>query len=178
MRESETIEMQKTEELLSYLQSTQHVNLKHAISQVEADLQFAEKPGDAANDSISKLKKNLHEIKEEVLETIKMEERMIFPHIRSLLLYYDAATAERDFHNLSSPVRTLIIKHHNLLDKIRDLLQVVSSLGYEGYSDSDYRKTFTDLFEFYSFYEKLVYMEENILFPSLVSIFEFKTPVK
>ncbi|MBC7862264.1 MAG: hypothetical protein IAF38_04765, partial [Bacteroidia bacterium] len=116
------LEIERVEDLLNYLEKKQHTSLKRTINQVEADLRIAEKQGDHENEKIATLEKTLHEVRTDVTELIKMEERMIFPHIRSLLTSPGSKTTYRNFHNLSSPVRTLIIKHHHLLDKIRGLL--------------------------------------------------------
>jgi iron-sulfur cluster repair protein YtfE (RIC family) len=174
----EEIEIEKErgrlEKLLTYLKENQHPLLKKAMNQLAADLKIAETPADLKNKEVFEFTRLFHETHEEVNEMISMEDRVIFPHIQSLLANPDEKAILRDYQNLSSPVRTLIIKHHTVLDKIMQLLQMVAVLGYEGYSDNNYRQAYTDLFDFYSFYEKQIYLEENILFPSLATVLEIK----
>lgn len=162
----------RIEKLLQYLEETQHKNLRLAVDHFNTDLKQAERPGDNENPRLAEFEKLALETEKEMSETMKLEERIIFPQIRALLNDSDASSVERDYKLLAGPVQKLIVRHHELLEKMRNLLQMVAGLGYEGYADSNYRKTFADLFEFYSFYEKQVYLEENLLFPSIVNAFE------
>ena len=167
-------ELRRLENLLVHLEEVHHKNLLNALHEVERDLVIAEKPLDKHSVRIEELSNKFAEIKNEIPVLVKTETRMIFPHIRAVIAGIDSATAQRDYNNLASPVRSLIIHHHQLLDKIKSLLQLVTALGYSGFSGKEYVESYIALYNFYSFYEKQIYLEENILFPSLVHAFEMR----
>jgi hypothetical protein len=86
----------------------------------------------------------------------------------------ETESAEEAYQSLSTPVRKLIMDHHKTLDKIHSLLPMVTGLGYKGLTHDEHLKAYINLFDFYNTYNKLIYIEENMLFPALVSVFENK----
>jgi iron-sulfur cluster repair protein YtfE (RIC family) len=170
--EALTKEIEHIENLLTYLEETQHEQLRLATDKIESDLTLIRKAKDIVpGPEFLELNEQFCKIREEIHVNIKMERRMIFKHIRSIVENIEGVNAERDFRNLSDPVRQLILQHHKILDEIHDLLKMVTALGYQGYTGHNYLQTYIDLFEFYNFYNKQVYLEENMLFPSLANAF-------
>jgi iron-sulfur cluster repair protein YtfE (RIC family) len=167
--------IEHVESWLEYLETVQHEKLLDTADSIETDLKKINKAERKNSEMLDDLITRFKEVKNDVEEMIQKEQHEIFTQIREALENSDAKVANKEYHNLPSPVRSLIMEHHKILDKIEALLPVVTALGYKGLTGNEHMKTYIDLYDFYNAYNKVIYIEENMLFPALVAIFERKS---
>ncbi len=168
-------EIEHIEKWLSYLEVTQHARLNETIKNIDADFDIIKDHSEKDELPLFKDMVTLfNEIKGELKSAIKKEKEDVFKKIKETIRNIDYESAEEAYLMLSTPVRKIIMKHHTILDKIHNLLPMVTSLGYKGLTHDQHLNAYTDLFDLYNSYNKLIYIEENMLFPALVSVFENK----
>jgi len=161
-------------QLSDYIVQTHHAYVKNEMPQIYAYLQKVSSKHGERHPELYKIFQTFAAVKEEMEGHMKKEELVLFPRIKELQKLADNENAQLQLNigYLQSPITVMEQEHDhagNLLNDIR-----IFSNDYTPPQDActTYRLSFAALKAFELDLHQHVHLENNILFPKSISLFE------
>jgi regulator of cell morphogenesis and NO signaling len=154
-------------ELVEYIVSTHHAYTKRELPQIFAYLQkVCSKHGDQ-HPELLKMFKCFSELKEEMEMHMRKEEFILFPKIKEL----EKSQQSNSTSNIQAPISVMEDEHDHAGRLIEQIREYSNNYTPPESACTTYRLAFTSLSAFEKDLHQHVHLENNILFPKVVQLF-------
>jgi len=158
--------------LIDYIINNHHQYVVYSIPAIENHLQkLASKHGEKHHELVE-IQEIFSALKDELLNHMQKEEKMLFPYIKKLKLAVDNSHAIplAPFGAVENPLRVLESEHESAGKMMSDINKLSS--GYKPPEDAcgTYRVLYNELNEFENDLHMHIHLENNILFPKALEL--------
>jgi len=154
-------------ELIDYIVSTHHAYTKRELPQILAYLQKVSSKHGARNPELYLILESFSELKEEMEGHMKKEELILFPRIKEL----ERTSKYRDDANIHAPISVMEDEHEHAGRSLEQMRQLSNNYTPPADACTTYRLSFSALQALERDLHQHVHLENNILFPKAIGIY-------
>jgi regulator of cell morphogenesis and NO signaling len=154
-------------ELIDYIVSTHHAYTKRELPQILAYLQKVSSKHGERNPELYLIFESFSELKEEMEMHMKKEELILFPGIKEL----ERGNKSQGDSNIQAPISVMEDEHDHAGRCLEQMRQLSNNYTPPADACTTYRLSFSALQAFERDLHQHVHLENNILFPKAIEIY-------
>jgi regulator of cell morphogenesis and NO signaling len=114
----------------------------------------------------------LHAMKQELLQHMFKEERLLFPYVKELenAVEHDAVPPHAIFGTVRNPIQMMSLEHDTAGEMLRELRRVTNGYALPPDACASFRALYQGLQEFEADLHEHIHLENNLLFPRALAL--------
>lgn len=160
--------------LIDYIVENHHVFTRNKVPEIEAYARKVSKVHGDRHPELHQINELVEVLKQEILEHLDKEERILFPYVRRLLKVRDRGESKQSdpMSDASEPIEMMEDEHEEAGDKMRQIRGLSDDFTPPSDACTSYQLLYRNLADFEKDLHKHIHLENNILFPKALRLEE------
>lgn len=169
---SEHFDKWEADFLIDYIVNNHHNYVRSSSSTIEHHLDKVVTAHGMRHPELIKIKSIFAELKDELLQHMQKEEKMLFPYIKNMYtaLHHSMKMNTAPFGSVNNPLKVMESEHVAAGNMMAEINSLSSGYTPPGNACGTYKVLFGELKEFEQDLHQHVHLENNILFPKAVKM--------
>lgn len=166
---AETYELDK---LAKYIVEKHHTYVRQRIPEIEPFLDKVVRVHGEKHPELKKVQENFQAVKEELLNHMQKEEKVLFPYIEQMMeaKKNNAQLEPPFFGTIKNPINMMEMEHESAGNAFKEIREITNDLTPPDSACNTYRVTFSLLDEFENDLHRHIHLENNVLFPKSIMV--------
>lgn len=166
---AETYELDK---LAKYIVEKHHTYVRQRIPEIEPFLDKVVRVHGEKHPELKKVQENFQAVKEELLNHMQKEEKVLFPYIEQMMEAKKNNTQLEPsfFGTIKNPINMMEMEHESAGNAFKEIREITNDLTPPDSACNTYRVTFSLLDEFENDLHRHIHLENNVLFPKSIMV--------